>query len=643
LFLEIHLKFNRLNNLNNHVAMKKTILMLSAIGAFGIANAQQLTNRLPIKNITRPVQKAVDMDFSSVYMGNYPANERTTTPGPLATTETVVGQTMYPLQTNAAEYRRVHYFASGDVNVVYTFSQGVWNTWSDRGTGYNFYDGSAWGPYSTARIENTRTGFPDLAVTGNGQEMTTAHDATSNNMHFDTRMPAGTGAWVDNINLPNPPGSAFLCLWPRMAVGGAAQDIIYHIAVTEPTGNGGAAYHNQDGCLMFSKSTDYGATWVISNMLIIGTDSSQSPGWGGDCYAIDARGNTVVVAIGGFGEDLLLMKSTDAGTTWTRTIVQDFAMAAPYDGTAFTDAFDVNGNPGADGIQDTLETNDASISVLLDNAGMAHVFFGDMFVTSDGTGLSYFPGTAALMYWNEGMGSTPPVMIAGAVDLNANGTLDVTDFGTYQTSLVSNATSGIDASGNLYCVYAGIVEGTDDGTGKSFRNIYAIKSTDGGASWTAPYNISASTTDEKVYPTMDRDVTGGVLRLSYMRDQVAGHGVGSTNPDTDNQGGNNDIIYAEVPVADIVGVNEQPMLFNDIDVYPNPATDNTWITIRSDKTQDATISVYNSTGALISSEKHNLNKGSNSFMVDASKFAAGIYLVNVQEGNAIATHKLVVQ
>lgn len=620
--------------------MKKSILMLTAIGAFGITYAQQLTQqqlkRLPMKSVTRPVQKAVDMDFASVYMQNMPAADRTTAPAPLSTNETIVGQTMYPLQTNAAEYRRVHYFSNGDVNVIYTFSMGAWNTWADRGTGYNFYDGSAWGAYSTAHIENTRTGFPDLAVTGAGAEMTFAHDATNQQMHQAYRTTAGTGSWTDAVNPPNPPGFAYCCLWPRVAVGGASGDIVYHIAVTTPVANSGATYHNQDGCLMFSKSTDGGMTWPTNNVLLIGTDSSQSPGWGGDCYAIDAKGNTVAVVIGGFGEDLLLMKSTDAGSTWTRTIVQDFAMPAPYDGVAMTD-----GNN--DGIQDTLETNDASVTCLVDNSGMVHVWFGDMFVTSDGAQLSYFPGTAALMYWNEGMGSTPPVQCAGALDLNANGTLDVTDFGTYQTSLVSNATSGIDASGNLYVVYSGIVEGTDDGTGKSFRNIYAIQSTDGGTTWSAPYNVSPSTTDEKVYPTMDRDVTSGTLRLSYMRDQVAGHGVGTTNPDTDNQGGSNDIIYAEVPTSDIDAVHEQTMAFSDIDVYPNPASGNTWITLHSDKNQNATVNVYNAEGALVSSMVQGLHSGTNTFQLDASNFAAGIYMVNVTEGNATGSRKLVIQ
>jgi hypothetical protein len=617
--------------------MKKSVLILSAVGAMGMLHAQTASHALPLAGpiSVRTYHKPVSEDpINPAVTPAAAANHRNGGSHTLATTETVIGNSTYTMQTNSSTYRRTSVDASGNVSAAWIFSAGAFNTWSDRGTGYNYYNGSAWGAIPTARTENSRVGFTDLAVAANGREVTVAHDPANNAQHLNYRTTAGTGTWTDDLlSLANPPGSTFLTLWPRMAVSG---NDVYYIGVTEPTANGGAIYHGQDGALCWSKSTDGGATWSAMQVLAA-VDSTQSPGLGGDAYAIDAQGNTVAIVVGGFGEDLVLAKSTDGGTTWTKTIVHDFAMPAPYDGVSMTD-----GNN--DGIQDTLECNDASVSVVIDNNGMCHVFYGDMFITSDGTALSYFPGTAALMYWNEGMGSTPPVQIEGAEDLNANGTLDVTDFGTYQVGLVSHPSAGVDASGNIYVAYSSIMEGTDDGTGKSFRNIYCAMSSDGGATWTTGMNVAPDLLSEKVYPMMTRNVVGGMIRMTYEVDQIAGHGIGSNNPDTDNAGVVHDIVYASFPVTDLqVGIAENNTNLSLIDLYPNPSNTDANLAINMNKAGNVTINIVDVTGATVSSTQQNLSAGQNVVALGVSNLSAGIYFVNVTEGTATVSRKLVIE
>ncbi len=41
-------------------------------------------------------------------------------------------------------------------------------SYSDRGTGYNFYDGSSWDSYPNARLESSRGGWPSILATGSG-------------------------------------------------------------------------------------------------------------------------------------------------------------------------------------------------------------------------------------------------------------------------------------------------------------------------------------------------------------------------------------------------------------------------------------------------------------------------------------------
>ncbi|CAN5340599.1 hypothetical protein BH09BAC5_BH09BAC5_07010 [soil metagenome] len=621
--------------------MKKSLLMIGALAAGLSVGAQQSqsTIKMATPKHASTYEKPTEQQFSQEYpIGNPSTRMAPHAPAPLLTTEAVVGVTLYTLQTNSSMPHRLYYNSDGTISTCYTYAQGAWLSWPDRGSGYNYFDGTAWGANSTARIESGRTGFPDMVVLNNGFEMVTAHNTASSVMNFAYRPAKGSGPWSNTTGLiSNPVGVTGYCLWPRMAMGGTNGDVIHHIAVTEPTGNGGALYHAQDGCLMYSRSNDGGATFAVQNQLLSAFDSTQSVGIGGDSYAIDARGDVVAIVIGGFGEDVVLAKSIDGGNTWTKTIVFDFPMPAPYDGIAMTDT-----NAVPDGIPDTLECSDASMSVLIDNNDVVHVWYGDMFVLSDGTQLSYFPGTAALEYWHEGM--TAPVTVAGAEDLNSNGTLDVTAFGTYQVSLVSHPTSGIDATGNIYCAFSSIMEGTDDGTGKSFRNIYVMQSPDGGTTWTNPYNISPDLFSEKVYPSMARTVTSSA-HIAYLRDQIAGHGVfTATNPDPDNQDVPHEWVVADVPVEDIVaGVHENTMNLTDVTLYPNPTNTVTDVMINLTKSQSVTVSVYNTTGQLISSEMKNLPAGASSIKFDVSKYPTGMYFVNVQEGTSMISKKLIIE
>jgi hypothetical protein len=621
--------------------MKKSLLMITALAAGLSLVAQQSATVLKVPaHKSEQYQAPTDMQFSHVYPTSNGSNARTglPAPAPLLTTEAVVGSTKYNLQTNSSMPHRIWYNTGGTISTIYTFADGAWLTWADRGTGYNFYDGTTWGPLSTARLENGRTGFPDMVVLNTGLEMTVAHNTASSVMHFCYRPAVGTGPWSNSTGLiSNPPNFAFYCLWPRMAVGGASGDVIHHIAITEPVGNNGAIYRGQDGCMMYSRSNDGGQTFAVQNQLLSPFDSTQSASINGDGYAIDAMNNTVAIVMGGFGEDVVLAKSIDGGNTWTKTIVQDF----PF--TPWTDV--LTDTIPTDGIVDTLETNDASLSVLVDNAGMVHVWYGQMFIYNDGTGTFYLAGTSAMMYWNEGMTGGPVAIVDGNdLDLDQSGMIDVADWGTYQVGLISHPSTGIDASGNLFCAYSAIVENSDDGTGKSYRNVYLIESMDGGATWTGPYNISPDVAMEKVYPSLARTVTSS-CHIAYLRDQIPGHGIFTTGTtDADNMDQVHEWVYANVPVDDIVsGVTETPASVSSVEVYPNPANISANVKIKLASAQEVIVSVYNTTGQLVSSQMKNLAAGISMVTLDVANLPSGIYFINVTEGTTTVSQKLIVE
>jgi hypothetical protein len=559
----------------------------------------------------------------------------------LSTSETIIGTSTYSLQTNNSVHRQIIAHNDGTISAMWTYSSGSFYSWPERGTGYNYFNGTSWGALPSARLENVRTGFGDIMVTGTGAELTVAHNTGNNSQHFMTRPAKGTGSWTDNPSLITYPGGHPGSLWPFTAVGGASNDVIHHLALSTPSSfAGGGPWRGQDGALQYSRSNDGGQTFAVQNTLIAAFDSTQEVGYGADAYTIDARGNYVAIVAGGIGRDVVLAKSADGGVTWAKTVVEDFAIPL------FDDQLSDIDN---DGIIDTLPTNDGSLSVLIDNNNTVHVWFGNMRILNDDSTdgqFSFFPGTNGLLYWNENMGSGNAVMLTGALDLDNNGTLDIpVDFGTYQKSLASFPSTCIDNSGTIYLAYSALVENSGDVvTGFSVRNIYLMASTDGGASWTDPYNISPDATLEKVYPNLAREVVNGQLNLVYERDDVAGHGVGTTNPpDPDNANTIHEIIHAKLPVTDVfVGMQEQPATAPSFVVFPNPANNHVWFST-SEHIASGTLEIYTASGQLISARPLNQVVSGTQFALGTETLSPGAYLIRVVNGSTSTTRHLIIQ
>jgi hypothetical protein len=557
----------------------------------------------------------------------------------MAYTTTTIGNTGYQLQTNSSLCNRMVKAADGTMAATWTFSTQQ-SGWSDRGTGYNYFNGSSWGPAPTARIENVRTGFTNIGFTSAGAEVVVAHEASD--LHISTRSAKGTGTWT-NAQLGYPD------VWSRLAVGGS-NGISLHV-ISQTTGTANPPYMGQDGAIAYSRSLDGGLTWDKVRTVIPQIDASSYLGFGGDAYAIDAKGDTIVIVAGGFDVDVVMIKSVDNGTSWTKTIVHQFAIPL-YDAATMDTDIDMDGNA------DTLESNDASVACLLDNQGKVHVWFGRMRVLEEvgGTAMSYFPGTDGLMYWNETMAPNSPVMITSALDLDGDMVLNVADWGTYQVSLTSQPSAGVDAAGRIYLAYAGIFEGDAEngapGDGKSYRHTYVMASPDGGMTWCAPVDVTdppgptyAGYT-EGVYGAMAKDVDGFV-RLIVETDAAPGHGV-STATTPDPQSGSADILYKEVPVADVlcpVSVNSNSAISaSTMKLFPNPATSVANLELNLAKKGQVTVKIFNVTGQMIAEvANQELAAGKYNFTVNLDQLQAGIYMINMTSADGIVSKKMIVK
>ena len=149
--------------------MKKILLAVCALFMVNAMFAQSYVRTTDAKNVS--VKK-------STVTGRETAVPENITP----MTRSIVGAnfmgtTYYDLQTNGAMPQKIVAHEDGTISAVWTTNA---NTADSRGTGYNYFDGSTWvnPSYSTARIENVRTGWGTLTCVGNA-EIVAAHNGSS--------------------------------------------------------------------------------------------------------------------------------------------------------------------------------------------------------------------------------------------------------------------------------------------------------------------------------------------------------------------------------------------------------------------------------------------------------------------------------
>lgn len=464
---------------------------------------------------------------------NYNSPVITATPPP---NETIIGGTSYDVQTNSSISRRLHFPPGGNYATVWTFSDDLGGGWPDRGTGYNYFSSGSQGLMPiTLSIENPlRTGWPELGHTTSGKEITICHDPAAYVLIQNDRPATGNGAWTQTtLTVLSPMG-----VWPRMAIGGSNGQTIHLICDTEP----GTPYNGMDPALLYSRSTDGGVTWDILPMQLPGMDVSNYLEVGGDAYSIDARGDVVAIVEGTTAHDVALWKSLDNGATWTRTIVQENGLAGPFDEVTTLILQ-----------QDSIPSAGGSVHVLIDENDVCHVFFDRIYifndVLNDGNFNLFMNAANFLSYWNENMGSQPPMEIGGALDTDGDNILDISVFGIPRyvntNNLNSMPSAGIDQNGCIYLTYTAITEYADGVN--YYRHAFGTYSCDGGCSWSFPTRLTPGSFhggthafDDCTFVTSSK-THGDSTYHWFQMDPEPGQSVGGNPPE--DQVGPNDIVF----------------------------------------------------------------------------------------------------
>ena len=234
------------------------------------------------------------------------------------------GETMwthYDLQSNQYVANRMYQLPNGSVAVTATMSHEANQTASDRGTGYNFYDGSEWGDQPEARVEPFKTGWPSIAQFGANGEILLAHG--NGHMQCFIRETAGEGDWTYVGALPDyPEGYAYTTeypTWPRIVTCGdnhniaVAAAVLQHSISSDETDLQTVMWRAENPADINSWTISYGPLHET------GWDHNQ---FSADDYCMAANGHKVAILYSGcLTNSVWLFQSENDGETWTSTRV----------------------------------------------------------------------------------------------------------------------------------------------------------------------------------------------------------------------------------------------------------------------------------------------------------------------------------
>ena len=586
--------------------------------------------------------------------------------------------TTYDLQSNQFVANRMYQLPTGEVAAVATMSHEENLVASDRGTGYNFFDGSSWGDEPDERIEPWKTGWPSIARWGENGEILLCHG--NNGMQCFVRETAGEGEWVHKGTLPaypeGYPYASEYATWPRVITCGENNSIIIAVAALQHS----ISSDETDVRTCFWRSED-AETWTCSYGPIADLGLGYEVGnFSADDYALAANGNTVALMYSGcLTQSVWMFKSTDCGLTWVPTRVWEH----PFEGHELDE-------PGLD-YGDTLFMPMNS-TLTIDNNGVVHAAFNTFEMThlaeTQSGYYSYYYGRTVdgILYWNdtqdpitdtehpEYIGTPyeqhfahpnqfhaarlwwPIADEPGYVHMLLDSTRWIGYIPMYEGESWSNdmfyhdnyhskiyGASGhpalsCDPDGNLACAFSApnMSRKTDM---YYLRSVYVSYFDIEKGYW----DILEDDLMEDVVMKFDdglftcavpNTVNTKEFWFSYQHDDKIGFAWGSEPTQAETSDNNIEVVKI-IPGDAIADAEAKDIVYN---IYPNPATD--YIVIGSAMHANATITFINLAGQTVKSFNKALTAGSNSISIDLE---SGVYFCTIEANGFSKTVKVVVK
>lgn len=547
-----------------------------------------------------------------------------------ATLEDIIGTTVYDMQTNGSIDTRITVFPDGSMGGAWT--RGT-TTGSERGTGYNYYDGTAWGSPPTSRIENDRTGWPSYAPLGPSGEIVIAH--LNDGLKISSRSIKGQGTWNQSV-LMGPTGATDIS-WPRIMTNGTNHNTIHMMASTY------VAYEGLDLAYLYYRSLDGGLTWDKDAVILPQMTSADYDGFNGDEIAWGTpHGDTIYFAVSGPWVDTFIMYSTDNGENWTKIPVLSNANKKLAAGTTEVAPFTMS---------------DGSCAVEMDNSGVFHLAFGIGGGSMTGDTKYITVNSNGLVYWN----STMP-MVTDSLDLDAleaHGQLlgavytgplpedTIVGAPSYRVGLSSFPQISIDEWNNIYFLWSAVTPGNPSPDQFNYRHIWGRAKFHDKAQMTEMIDFNAGIFYlffEYVYPAMAKNVRNDKLAVMYQTSSQPGSNIVDTNIPVHEC----NIEYRELTGSAFwpTGIKKNlATLSNPVTQnFPNPVNGNTRFNVTLDKPSNVVVEVTNLMGQkIMGMDKGLVMAGVQQYAIDGHQLAAGVYFYTVKINGDSFTQKMIVE
>jgi len=556
-------------------------------------------------------------------------NSGTLQPGQKPMNITVIGDTWYDTQTyNSGNLmNRIYQYPDGTIGATWMYKAASGPP--DRGTAYNYYDGTTWTDATLHLGGDPNDGFPSYAPWGPNGEIVAHYQyiAGEGSIKLLRRETKGIGTWQESILYP--PDGNYSLVWHSMITSGPNHEYVHILALVYDD-----PYQGQDDALLYYRSPDGGVTWDINGVIIDGLGSTYFNTIASLHYSwAQPVGNTIAFTYGFDHFDGLVFKSEDNGTTWQKITVYQ----APFTPFDLPDPSPI------------FACGDGTSAIALDSQGKVHVAFGRMAQVYN-AGWYFYPTMEGMIYWNESM---PPLdstiistytldnLIAGGYlvgKVYPDTTITIPDAQpNYGVGLTSGAQFGIDSQDNLFLVWSALSPRNFSGD-FFYRHLFINASVDGGATWTGIKDLTGDfyfKYSECVFPAV-APLVDQQIHVVLQEDFTPGTGSGEENF----------MDHINFPKDYFVGipVTDQTPGFIVSQNYPNPASQSTSFTLKSEKPALVTVNIDNLLGQTI---KHfdfgKIDKGNSLITLDLSGMTPGIYCLTVNAGGEKATRKMIVE
>ena len=656
-----------------------------------IVNKSEIANK-PVKMAPRVMlgtETAPAMNFNQEVM-----TKATRTHSSRDFEETQIMTTGYDLQSNSALGNRIATWDDGSAAVVMTWDNSGTTSFSNRGTGYNFYDGTAFGEEPIERIEDAYAGWPSITAIGEG-EIVASHYGSK--VHMFKRDVKGEGEWNNIYN------SEINVTWPRVATTGNGQYV--HLVCDEQV----TTFTPSRSYVYYARSTDGGQTFSeLAYPPMVDVEDMYRYEISADDYVIATNGDNIAILFGSVNYDLFYIISHDNGETWEKQIIWNYPYGHSVDWMEHDYTVET----------DSIWAPDGSHSIAIDDNGVVHVAFSLIRWVPQATtdpdfspgAYTYWPYTDGIIYWNSefvneqggheipnfgdwsGDVNFPDMVYNGtngisntlnaeriwamagengyqnlyvitAPDENGDGDVDFTDYWNntdyhYRSHCISTMPGiSIDEQGNMIIVYSTLSEERINAeAGHHYRSAYVTVKDQAGNWFENGYNLSSTFMHQysEVYPTTaNPNGQNGSFWIAYSEDGNIGLYLDYTANENNNNNGvlTENFIYAvkltpsaeDLPGYDGVGENEAVNPMTAVRVYPNPATDVLNSEGNASQSSAMSINVFNIMGQKVMESNVNINTGMNTPAISTAELASGIYFVTVKANGFENTMKFIVK